>query len=273
MRVAILGLGVMGGSLARALAGGEERTVLGWTPDAEERLAVDRSGIPTAGSAASAVREADVVVLATPLGAFGDLAGRLAGTAPASAGFTDVASLQAPALAAAVAAGLADRWVSAHPLVGSERSGFEASAAGLYRGAPLFLSASADVPVGVRTRIEGLWSGIGAATTWIDPAAHDARMAHVSHLPQVVSTALADTLAGAGVAATYLGPGGRDTTRLAGSSPAMWRDLLAHRDPALVTALRAVARRLEADADELEGGRVEGVVDRLTRACAWRSEA
>ena len=270
-RAAILGLGLMGGSLARALLA-EGRRVAGWAPDAVDRHAAAAAGVEVAPSAAEAVVGAEVVVLASPIGAVGPLLRELAPRLSPDAVVTDVASLQVPVLDAADAVGLGARTVTAHPLAGGERSGFSAGSAELYRGAPLFLSARDGVDPARRDAVERFWGATGARIEWIDAVAHDARMSRVSHLPQVVSTALADTLARGGVALEDLGPGGRDTTRLAASSPAMWADLFAHADPALAPSLRAVAAALIEDAEALEAGTPAPLVARLERAGTWRRE-
>ena len=269
MRVALLGLGVMGGSLARALHADGEIDAVGWAEDAADREAAARLGISVAGEVSAALEVADVVVLATPLSAVEELAEIVAAGAPPSAVVTDVASLQAPVLAAATSTGLADRWVTAHPLVGSERSGFGAARQGLYAAAKVYLSAD-GADDAARATVEDLWSRLDAVGVWIDAVDHDVLMARVSHLPQVVATALADALAESGLDPDALGPGGRDTTRLAGSSPTMWRDLLTYADPSLVDGLRAVARRLDADAEALAAGDPAEAVERLERAGRWR---
>lgn len=271
-RTCILGLGLMGGSLARALRvrGGQ---VSGWSPDEEDRTAAGRAGVDVADSAVEAAEGSDVVVAAAPLGAIAGLLTEVAPVLSTGAVVTDVASLQLPVLAAAVTAGVDDRFVAAHPMVGGERSGFAAGSIDLYGEAPLFLSAGGTAVAEVRQRVERFWKEVGARPVWIEAEVHDARMSRVSHLPQAVATALADALAARGVAPAELGPGGRDTTRLAASAPSMWRDLFEHADPALAEGLRAVAAALIEDADALEAGSPGQLIARLERAGAWRREA
>jgi len=274
----MVGLGVMGGSLARAFGGagtrdaGTPASVVGWAADASDRAAATTDGVTIGDGLADTLGGADTVVLATPLSTLPELAATVVGSAPASALVMDVASLQAPALAAARGASLADRWVSAHPMVGSERTGFGASRGDLYEGAAVFLSADEAVSPEVRDAAARFWTRLGARPEWVDPDDHDDRMATVSHLPQMVATALADTIAASGLPVDALGPGGRDTTRLAASSVAMWRDLFDHARPALVADLRALARRLEEDASALEQGETEIPLDRLARAGVWRRD-
>lgn len=264
-RIAVLGLGVMGGSLVRALsrAGVPVRC---WSPDGDEvSAAAALPGAEAAGSPEAAVQGTTGVVLAVPLSAIRDLLPRMVA---APGWIQDVGSLQGPPLAWAREAGMASRYVTAHPLAGSDASGFAASRDDLYRGAPVFLSG--DATPAVRSAVESFWRGMEVEPRWEDPDVHDRRMAWVSHLPQVVATHLAGALAEAEVPATALGPGGRDMTRLAGSSPAMWRDILAHAGPRLAPALRRVADRLMAEAARLDAGDGESHARTLEEARRWR---
>jgi prephenate dehydrogenase len=122
-----------------------------------------------------------------------------------------------------------------------------------------------------RSRVERFWAALGARSAWIDPDAHDRLMVHASHLPQLVSNLLADALAGAGIAPGELGPGGRDMTRLAGSSPEIWRDLLTSSAPELSSALRELAAALNDAAGSLERMDMSALVDLMTRTRAWKS--
>jgi prephenate dehydrogenase len=264
-----------GGASEGASEAPVDLVVTGWSPDAGDRAAAAAAGVDVREELGDTVAGADLVVLATPLSALPGLAAAFAGdlgevVAP-HAVFTDLASLQEPPLDIAAEVGLAQRWITSHPLAGSERSGFTASRSDLYDAVPVFLSAGPDSALHARPAVADLWEAVGAVPEWVDPTAHDERMSLVSHLPQVVSAALADAMAGTGLPATALGPGGRDTTRLAGSSAAMWRDLLGHARPSLVAALRDLARRLDEDASALERGEVDGPIARLDRAGAWRA--
>lgn len=277
-RVAIVGLGVMGGSLARALAAQDSPpVVVGWDRDPRQRDAAREAGVltdETPGSVAAVAEGADVVVVATPLGTLEGVLCRVASCA-GEALVMDVASLQAPALAAALTGGTAPRHVSAHPLTGSERSGFSGARADLYRGAPVSLSIDADATgaegAALLARAEAFWRAVGARPVIEEAAVHDRRMVLASHLPQVVANVLAAVVADGGLAASDLGPGGRDTTRLAGSDPAMWRDLLVHSGPQVAEALRAVAGLGERLAEGLAAGEVERMEELMNQTRAWRN--
>src|SRR5690606_35860061 len=142
----------------------------------------------------------------------------LTSTAP----ITDVGSTKRAALIAAEKAGLASRFVGAHPLAGDHRSGWNAARANLFRGATVFLCPSATSSPDAVAAVRSFWERLGGTCRIASAAEHDERMAWISHLPQVVASALANTLAAAEHPPADLGPGGRDTTRLAASSPALW---------------------------------------------------
>ena len=269
--VAILGAGVMGGSIARTLSQ-HGRAIRIWTPDfGDAAQAGTLPGVTLAPDAATAMRDVDGVVFATPLGAVRGLLDDVMAGAPAGAWLQDVASLQSPPLREAVRAGLGDRYVSAHPMVGSHLSGFAGSRDDLYQGAPVWLS-EAGVDPGIRAAAVRFWTTLGAEPDWIDADEHDERMLWVSHLPQLISVALAQTLDDGGRVVDDLGPGGREMTRLAASNPGMWRDLLAEAGPELGAALRIMVDRLTQTADRLENHDLDRIVADFRDAGRWRGE-
>ncbi len=261
----------MGGSLARALAELEHAPRLsGWSPDGEERDAALAAGAVSAAPSAwrEAVADADLVVLAAPLQACCELLGSVARVTEDHVTLTDVASLKGPLASVAAGARMEHRWVGSHPMAGSERSGFDAARADLYRGARVWTVASASA-ADRATRVHALWKALDARPAAIDATEHDRLMARASHLPQLVSNALASVLAEVGVGPEQLGPGGRDTTRLAGSDPGLWRDLFAHASPELADGLRAVAARAERLAGLLDGGDLDALEDLMKSTRAW----
>ena len=275
-RVAIIGLGVMGGSLARALrALPRAPRVIGFSPRVSEREASLASGAvdEAAADADQAAGSADLVVYATPLRAMLELQARHAGVWQPDAVISDLSSLKLPLSSQARALGAHSRYVGAHPMVGSEASGFGASQAELFRDAVVWLSAS-DVPVEVASRVERLWTALRARPAWVDASAHDARMARASHLPQLLANVLARYLEEHGLARADLGSGGRDMTRLAGSSPTIWADLLEQSAGEVAPALRELGADLDALATLLESRDLDGVVRLMDRTRAWaRAEA
>lgn len=270
--VAVVGLGIVGGSLVRALARLPDRPrVLGASPDLKDRQGAAREpGLVTFADGAEAVGEADLVVYAAPLTVVIDLLAAHAKHIRPDATVTDVAGLKLPVLEAARNAGLGGRFVGSHPMAGAEGAGFEGGRADLFRAARVWLCSDEPVETARAMRMEEFWRAVGARPKWIDPEPHDRMMVEVSHLPQLVSNALALTLEGAGTKEIDLGPGGRDMTRLAGSPPRMWADLLAHTAPDAARLLRKVGAKIEELAALLDEGDIEGVSQLMARTRAWR---
>ncbi len=269
--VAVVGLGVMGGSLARGLAALGHPPVA-WSPDPDERRQAREAGAVerAPNSLAEAVAEADLVILATPLEAVCRLTGELAASCAPDAVLSDVASLKAPVLEEARRAGIASRWVGCHPMAGSEASGFGASRDDLYAGARIWLVADPEAHAAAE-RVSGLWRTLGARPARIEADEHDRLMALVSHLPQLASNALAAVLSAARISPEMLGPGGLEATRLAGSNPSIWRDILRYASPQLPESLRALAREAETLARLIEAGDVAAIEERMRRTRSWRS--
>lgn len=271
--VTVMGLGLMGGSLCRALKA-EERppTVLGVDSDVTRGAQAVKAGVvdefsPDGGDA---VARADVVVYATPLGATLALLREHSASWSREALITDLVSLKAPLVRAAGAGGFAHRYVGAHPVCGGEASGFEHSREGLFRGARIWLCAGDGVTDDARERGRLFWTGIGGDPEWIEARAHDEMMAWVSHLPQLVSNALAGALDSSGIDSSRLGPGGRDMTRLAGSSPNLWKDLLEASAPVTGVGLTSVAKALNVLADLLARRDVDRIAEFMERTRRWR---
>jgi len=198
---------------------------------------------------ASVAREADLVLLAVPVGAMPALFARLAPVLPAHCLLTDAGSTKRDVIAAArVALGEhIARFVPGHPIAGAEASGAEAAREGLFRGKPLILTPLPENPAADVERIEALWRACGAKVTRMDPAEHDGVFAAVSHLPHLAAFALMEALASRPQADTYFryaGSGFRDFTRIAGSHPEMWRDIAVANRQALLDELDAYIAKL-----------------------------
>lgn len=268
--VAITGLGLIGGSLARDLAA-RGITVLGYDPDpATLRAALDAGVISgTLDPDLGGVEGAEILILAAPVG-------RAPGILTATADrlrhlrlVTDVGSTKQGIAAAAEEAGLAHLFVGGHPLAGDHRAGWTASRTGLFQDARVFLSPTpATAPAALACAHE-LWSAIGARTEEVDAVAHDHEIAWVSHLPQAASTALALALARAGIGPDRLGPGGRDMTRLAASSPTVWTEIALENAAALGQAIQTIQAQLERVRLALEERDAEGIQEFFARGKGW----
>ena len=235
---AVIGLGLIGGSLARELSSRGVH-VLGYDRDRKTVRAALRDGGISAALSPGMVEAntVDAVLIAVPVSAAPSV---LRGVLPHLERVrlvADVGSTKGSIVAAAEALGIGRCFVGCHPLAGDHRSGWEASRLGLFQGARVFLCPTAETDDDALVLARKFWETVGAIPETLSAVEHDRRLAWTSHLPQAVSTALALTLAGAGIRPRELGPGGRDTTRLAGSSPEMWTDIALDNAPELRTAL------------------------------------
>jgi len=279
--VAIVGLGLIGGSLALALRRLPDppRIVATSADSADlERALADGIVDSAAADPASAVGEADLVVYATPVSVTLELLASTRSRIRDGAVVTDVGSVKRSVVSRARAVGLGARFVGGHPLAGSHRSGFAAARADLYDGARVWLTP----PEGGRTQdgeetralehVAALWRSVGAEPAVIGAEEHDRLMAWASHLPQLAASALATALARGGIAPADLGPGGADTTRIAASPPSLWADILRHNADYLRRPLESLQGALAHFAAALERGDREALERLLAVASAWRSE-
>jgi len=243
--VAIVGLGLMGGSVARAVTARGGR-VLAHDRNTESLEQAMRDGVVQAalGHDLGGLDEADLVVLALPVDATCRTLPVVARHATRARLLMDLASTKRSVVACAESAGIGERFVGTHPLTGSHRSGWHAARASLFDGARVFLCPTSTTTGAALRLAEQFWSALHARTEALDARVHDDEMAWSSHLPHIVSSALAVTLAEAGIPRAALGPGGRDVTRLAGSSTAMWSAIAADNAPAITSALLAFEEQL-----------------------------
>lgn len=271
--VAVVGLGLIGGSLVRALAClSAPPRVLGVSPDPRDREGAERQpGVVAFADAAEVVGEADVVVYAAPMNVILDLLPAHASRFRPDALVTDVAGLKRPVLDAARRAGLAGRFIGSHPMAGGETVGFEGGRSDLFEGAQVWLCADSPRDPSRAARLEAFWRALRAYPAWTEPDFHDRLMVQVSHLPQLVSNALALALEAAGLAPGDLGPGGQDMTRLAASGPRMWADLLEHTAPEAAGLLRELGAQVGELAARLEAGDVAAVSELMARTRGWRT--
>lgn len=214
------------------------------------------------GDDLAALRSADAVVLAAPVDAILALLPRVAMLAPAAAFITDTGSTKQAIVAAAAEAGLA-RFVAGHPMAGGTSTGPAGARPDLFDGRPWFLlsgGAAADARQLAQAFVRDL--GAEAVPLEDDGVEHDRLVAAISHLPQVVATALrarvGETVGAEGL--RFAGAGLRDTTRLAASQASVWGPILASNAPALAPLLRALARDLDEASQRLEDG---GATERL----------
>lgn len=254
MKLALIGVGLIGGSLAAALRdAGAVARVSGFDADPRASAAGLARGILdlAAPSLADAVSGADVIVIATPVGAMRQVLTEVAASLSASAVVTDVGSTKCSVIEDARSAlGPAfPRFVPAHPIAGGERPGVEHASAELFRERLAITTPVAATDREALAHVEELWNSVGARLERLTPEQHDKVFAAVSHLPHLLAFALVEMIARGPDAQTcfsHAGAGFRDFTRIAASSPQMWRDVcLANRGP-LGEQLRLYRSRLEA---------------------------
>ena len=273
-RAAIVGVGLIGGSLALAArAAGLIGEVVGLGRSAANLdVARQRGIIDHAVQDPAAIGPVDLVVLAVPVRSTARMAAALLPHLRPGTVVTDVGSVKGEVVAQCEAALPADRpFVGGHPIAGSERAGAAAADAGLFRGAPCVLTPTARTDATALVAVRALWEGVGARVSEMTPAAHDRALAWVSHLPHVVAYALVGALAGAdGQLAALAGGSWRDATRVAASPAELWRDIfLANREAVLAAtdAFGAEVARLRA---ALAAGDEPALLALLERAVAAR---
>ena len=244
MRVAILGLGQIGGSVGRALvAAGDPWRVAGWTRSADARHAAAAEGIDVAGSIGEACTGADAIVLAVPplacLELLDELAGGLRSATDQDAVITDVASTKAAICARAAGHGL--RFVGGHPMAGREASGYAAADAALFAGRPWVIVPSDPPDIAAEDRVANIAATCGARIVRLGAVEHDAAVGAISHLPLVVAAALVEAVAsgpGWPDARDLASTGWASMTRLARGDVEMGAGILATNGPLVAGRLR-----------------------------------
>lgn len=244
-RVGILGLGLMGESLARELAACRV-AVSGYDAREDTVREAQEAGVLAHALPASleGLEQVDLLVLAVPVDRAGDVLARALPRLAPGCVITDLGSTKRSIEAAVTALGIADRFVGSHPLTGSHRSGWSASHRDLYAWSRVFLCPTPHTTPDAVQQVREMWELVGALPEIVDAAEHDLRVAWVSHLPQVTSTCLALALAEKGMPRRELGPGGQDATRLAASSPEMWSAICLDNADLIEDALAALDEAL-----------------------------
>lgn len=254
--IAIAGVGLIGGSFGLAMrASGFDGRILGVSSPGTIEKAKARGAIDSGVTLEQAAADADLILLCQPVSMILEVIPRLAGT---RALVTDVGSTKARICQAGVAA-LGDRFLGGHPMAGSEARGIEAASADLFRGRTWIFTG--PPPSDLRTLV----IQAGAVVTVLSPEEHDRLVALSSHLPQILSTALAASLSGTGAERTA-GPGLASMTRLALSSFDLWRDILATNPQLIHEAIEGyikVLRDIDSQLDQ------ESLADRFAEAATF----
>lgn len=256
-RMAVIGVGLIGGSLARACRGGLAARVVGLDADPINlNRAIGLGLVDEVGDLPAGVAGADLVVVAVPVGALAEVVRAAAPHLAPGCIVTDVGSVKGDLVAEVereIPPGRA--YVPAHPIAGTERSGPEAASAGLFRGSLCVLTPTSRTPEAALTKVMRLWEGVGSRVVRMDPFRHDQIFALVSHLPHVVAYALIGTVLngadGGEEVLRFSGGGLRDFTRIAASHPVMWRDILIRNRGEVLDSIARFRKVLE---------RIEGMI-------------
>lgn len=277
-RVAIVGLGLIGSSIARAVRA-EMPTVrlTGHDADADVRDTALRLDLvdDVADSAGAAVTDADLVILCVPVGAIGAAAAAIADDLPADAIVSDVGSCKTDVARALGLVLPPARIVPAHPVAGTERSGPEAGFATLFRGRWCIVTPLPETDSVAATRVADFWRRLGAAVETMTPEHHDRVLAVTSHLPHLIAYSIVGTASDLEAVTEsevikYSAGGFRDFTRIAASDPTMWRDVFLHNREAVLEMLGRFSEDLASLQRAIRWGDGEALFDLFTRTRAVR---
>ena len=280
MKLALLGCGLLGGSVAAAWRrAGRVQAVTGYDRDPAQAEAAVARGIAdrAAATPAQAIDGADCIVLATPVGAMGPLFGEIARHAGPAALVTDVGSTKGTLIAQARAAlGPAfARYVPSHPIAGGALPGIAQASADLFAERWVITTPLAETDPAAVQCIEDLWAAAGATVERMAADEHDRLFAAVSHLPHLLAFALVDQIAGQPDGPRKLqfaGAGFRDFSRIAASDPVMWRDIALANRAALGAELAALRRQLDGVQAAVDGADGEALRRLFERASRVRRE-
>ena len=274
MRVGIVGLGLIGGSIAAGLKAAEQYEIHAHDLDSSAMALGESLGIvdqihPTLATLPSAV---DVLMWATPVRTLPSILPHLA---EFEGVLTDVGSVKQPIVDAVLSMTpqLAERLVPGHPVAGSERHGVGAADANLFRHHKVILTPLDVTQLDAIALIQTIWTSLGAEVVEMSVAHHDDVLAQTSHLPHLLAYTLVDVLAGFGderEVFEYAAGGFRDFSRIAASDPEMWRDIFLTNKEALLRLIETFSEALNQTSELIEAENAEALTERLTRAKAAR---
>ena len=249
--VAILGPGLLGGSLAMALRERSLARVSVWARRSAAVQEVRAKGCcdEASSDAPGIVAKADVVVFATPIGAMPALAREIAPHLKPGALVTDVGSVKAGICATlgAIFAGSPADFIGSHPMAGSEQTGLASARPDLFDASVCIVTPNSGSAESLVQRASEFWRSVGCRVRVLSPAEHDAIVASISHLPHLLAAALVNSvMASTPSALDFCGPGFRDTTRVASGPPAMWSEILGENREAVRLSLDALIEKLRA---------------------------
>jgi cyclohexadieny/prephenate dehydrogenase len=277
-RISIIGLGLLGSSIARAVRAHMPNVVLtGFDADPETRETARALGLvdDVSDTPGAAVTDADLVILCVPVGAMGEVAASIAADLPADALISDVGSSKANVLAALTSALPNHIVIPAHPVAGTERSGPEAGFASLFHNRWCILTPpEASDPARV-AQLQAFWERLGANVEVMGAEHHDLILAITSHLPHLIAYTIVGTASDLesvtqSEVIKYSAGGFRDFTRIAASDPTMWRDVFLTNKDAVLEMLQRFSEDLTALQRAIRWGDGDTLFDLFTRTRAVR---
>ena len=250
-RIAILAPGLLGGSVAQAARHyGVTKEIAVWARRPEARVALRHQAWcqAVADTPIEAVRGADLVIVCSPVDRIVPLVQEIAPGLAAGTLVTDVGSVKAEICRLATAAvGSGAHFVGSHPMAGSEKTGWEHARPDLFVRRTVFVTPQPDTDARAAERVAAFWAALDAEVATVAPDQHDEIVAHISHLPQMLASALCANLARHDLRwRNHAGGGLRDTTRIAGSDPKLWKTIVEQNRDEVLRALRGYQ-------DELHG--------------------
>ncbi|MET4132673.1 cyclohexadieny/prephenate dehydrogenase [Porphyrobacter sp. MBR-155] len=279
-RVAIIGLGLLGGSIGLAVqARGLDIATTGWDRDPQVRAKAAERGLVgrVCDTAAEAVASADLVILCVPVGAMGDAARELAPGLSPHAIISDVGSSK-EAVADALSAALPEACIiPAHPVAGTEQSGPEAGFATLFAGRWCIITPPDGVDPAALAALSDFWAALGSKVELMDAAHHDLVLAVTSHIPHLIAYTIVGTASDLedvtqSEVIKYSAGGFRDFTRIAASDPVMWRDVFLTNKGAVLEMLGRFSEDLTALQRAIRSGDGDTLFDLFTRTRAIRRQ-
>jgi len=243
--VAILGPGLIGGSLALALRATDPSLPLrlwGRNPDTLNKATKTVGGdVMGFSSPEETAQGAATIVLCTPMECMENLARKFLPALSSGTLVTDVGSVKAPVVASLEKV-LGSSYVGSHPMAGSEQSGWNSASAQLFENSVCFLTPTPHTPKPAVKHFAAFWRSVGCSIQITDPKQHDQAVARISHLPHLTAAAL--VLAAGGQTQSLAGPGYRDSTRVAMGSPDMWSGIIQHNREAILSSLDLFEQKL-----------------------------
>ena len=274
--IAILGPGLLGASAGIAAHEAQlSKRIVAWARKAEVRLLCEQSTWCDAvyTHAEDAVKNADLVIICTPVQTILPIYESIAAALKPGAIVTDVGSTKS--LIVRMARGVTPEgtfFIGSHPMAGSEKSGFEAGCGQLFKERSCFVTPLADTPEAPLEKVVRFWAGLGMHVQSVSPEKHDEIVAHISHVPHVLASALCSYLdTKPHDWRDFAGGGLRDTTRIAGGDPGLWKEIVEQNSDEIVRALQGFQEELRAFESAVINKQPASIMNILQRGQTYRA--